>query len=78
MIVDLVVKAAKEKEQSRTRNDDDDTCFQLLPLIFCCPCYTVSVACLTIAVGRDNDNYCCACFGWDFLECRQESNSCFD
>ncbi len=77
--VDTLLAQAQAAKPAVTQNTDDEIDpIEIFAKIVCCPCISFSVLCLAVAVGRDNDNYCCACFGWDFLECRQESNSCFE
>ena len=71
-------REAREAQLEASRNNTCkfENCLNGLATLFCCPCICFSVTCLAIATGRDNDEYCCACCGWDFLECRQESKSC--
>ena len=75
--VDMLLAQAQAKPEVIQKTDDEIDLPEIFAQIVCCPCISFSALCLAVAVGRDNDNYCCACFGWDFLECRQESNSCF-
>jgi hypothetical protein len=44
--------------------------------IVCCPCNCFYLFCYAVAVDRDNDGTCCVCCGWDFLECKENSDSC--
>ena len=66
-------------EASQNNICTSTNCQNALATVICCPCICFSFTCLAVAVDRDNDEYYCACCGWDFLECRQESsNACLE